>query len=196
MRDMYGFIVILIFLFVGFSLIFTEFDHTVVYGAQLYATYGVLYGNVTDINFNVSQKLFAAVIIFLLNVVLLNLLISIMGDSFDKVQERRVLTDSLTRLELIFEVMTYKRIISKKRELKRAYLMQCARDEAEEDEYNNKNEWEGRINLIKKKLAENREEVRKEIGALEDKIDRNHKEVLRVIEKLFKSQKSNDHEKM
>ena len=94
---MLGFIIIIIFIIIGFSLIFMEFQREQIYGNQLYSTYQVLYGNVADEDFNPSQKVIATIILFALNVILLNLLISIMGDSYDKVQEKRLLTDSLTR---------------------------------------------------------------------------------------------------
>ena len=94
---MYGFVVVLIFIFFGFALIAVEFDQTQIsYGDQLYGTFKILFASYDDGEYNVSQKLFTSLIVFLLNVVLLNLLISIMGDTYDKVQERRILIDSLT----------------------------------------------------------------------------------------------------
>ena len=79
-RDMYGFIVVLIFIFFGFALIAVEFDQTQIsYGDQLYGTFKILFASYDDGEYNVSQKLFTSLIVFLLNVVLLNLLISIMG---------------------------------------------------------------------------------------------------------------------
>src|SRR5688572_15224958 len=115
LADMMGFIIIIALIICGFSLIFLSFarhgesdeDEDNSYGRYLYDAYQVLYGPLGDEGFSFSQKLLMSFILFLLNVVLLNLLISIMGDSYDKVQEKRVLTDSLTRLELIREATAY-----------------------------------------------------------------------------------------
>ena len=152
LRDMYGFIIVLLFIFIGFALISLEFNRgEIEYGDQLYDTFKVLFGQFDDTTFNVSQKLFTALILFILNVVLLNLLISIMGDSYDKVQERRVLTDSLTRLDMILEAMVYLRILNQQKKSKgNGYLIYCEPEEEENEEDATANEWEGRINLIKK----------------------------------------------
>ena len=159
MKDMFGFIIIITFIVIGFALIFLEFQREDVYGRQLYSTYQVLYGNVADDSFNVSQKLFAALILFLLNVVLLNLLISIMGDTYDKVQERRVLTDSTTRLEMILESVVYMRTFQRKEDEKKGYLIYCEPDFSELVEDAEANEWEGKIQLIKKTLKQNEQKI-------------------------------------
>ena len=159
---MYGFIIVLIFIFFGFALIFLEFNRDQDYGDQLYGTYKVLYGDIDDSDKDVSQKLFLSLILFILNVILLNLLISIMGDSYDRVQERRVLTDSLTRLDMILEGIVYRRLLAlrkKDRNANQGHMIYCEPNEADRDEDSQGNEWEGRINLIKKTLRQNDQKV-------------------------------------
>ena len=191
MKDMFGFIIILTFIIIGFALIFLEFQRDDVYGAQLYSTYQVLYGNVSDETFNVSQKLFAALILFLLNVVLLNLLISIMGDSYDKVQERRVLTDSLTRLEMILEAVVYMRIFKRGGVERKGYLIYCEPDVSELDENLESNEWDGRINLIKKALKQNdqkidssRDEMKEKMTSIEERLTLMEQQMRREMEAM------------
>ena len=113
---MAGFIVIIALIITGFSLIFLVFDRKEEYGFYLYEAYNVLYGPVSnDSDFGFSEKLLASGVLFFLNVVLLNLLISIMGGSYDRVLEKRDRTDALTRLEMKQEGMTYMKLFKKKR---------------------------------------------------------------------------------
>ena len=173
MRDMVAFIIVLVFIIIGFALIFLEFQRDDVYGVQLYSTYQVLYGNLPADVSSVSQQLFAALILFLLNVVLLNMLISIMGDSYDKVQERRVLTDSLTRLEMVLESMTYMRIFARGKVEKRGHLIFCEGDVDRQDDNGESNEWEGRINVIKRALKQNdqrTEEIKSEVNSIKEEV--------------------------
>ena len=176
---MYGFVVVLIFIFFGFALIFLEFSEgQTAYGDQLYGTFKILFAGYDDTDYNVSQKLFTSLILFLLNVVLLNLLISIMGDSYDKVQERRVLTDSLTRLDMSLEAMVFLRVVRRGKETEgKGYLIYCEPEEADNEEDSANVEWEGRINVIKKTLKQTDQKVQsltekmdQKMGAMEQKI--------------------------
>ena len=166
---MFAFIVILVFIIIGFALIFLEFARDNVYGVQVYSTYQVLYGNVPEDVTTVSQQLFAALILFLLNVVLLNLLISIMGDSFDKVQERRILTDSLTRLDIVLESMTYMRVFGREEAGTRGYLIFYEGDASGLDDEGENNEWEGWVNVIKKGLRQNDQKI-DEMGSKQNEV--------------------------
>ena len=153
-RDMLGFTIVLIFIFIGFALISVEFDEAATpYGDQLYSTFKILFASYDDSQYNVSQKLFTSLIVFLLNVVLLNLLISIMGSSYEKVQEKITSTDSLTRLDMILEAMIYMRAVKKGKAKEKGYLIYCEAEEIDDD--NMGDEWEDRINLIKKALKTN-----------------------------------------
>lgn len=107
------------------------------------------------------------VIAFLLNVLLLNLLISIMGDSYDKILEKRDKTDALTRLEMMSEAMTYMKVFKWNTKLKRGYLLYCISMDVDEEE-GGQDEWEGRINVMKKLLKQSNEQ-NKELKELTDK---------------------------
>jgi len=97
-----------------------------------------------------SQKLIMAVLAFFLNVVLLNLLISIMGDSYGQVLEMRDRTDALTRLEMISEAVIYKRFFKPSHETKRGFLVYCLPLEWEEDENDQAQELDKNIKALKK----------------------------------------------
>ena len=133
---MTGFITIMAFITIGFSLIFLEFNRSYAsedypeesYPAHLYNTYKLIYADSDDSQYDFSQKLILSFILFLFNVLLLNLLISIMGDSYGSVQDKSVITDSLTRLDLILEALALIRVVNKKNTLERGYLVYCGSD--------------------------------------------------------------------
>ncbi len=190
---MVSFIVIIAMIIFGFSLIFLVFERESEYGIYLYNTYSILYGPLDiddDAKYSVSLKLIMVVIAFLLNVLLLNLLISIMGDSYDKILEKREKTDALTRLEMMSEVMTYMKVFKRNYKTKRGYLLYCLSLDVEEDE-NGQDEWEGRINVMKKLLKKSSEETKdlkdmteKRVKELNQKIEDTHQKVEQKIEKL------------
>ena len=173
----------------GFSIIFLVFERENEYGIYLYNTYSILYGPLDiddDAKYSVSLKLIMVVIAFLLNVLLLNLLISIMGDSYDKILEKRDKTDALTRLEMMSEAMTYMKFLKTNYKSKRGYLVYCLSLDVEEDE-NAPDEWEGRINVMKKLLKQNAEETKdlkerteKMVKDLNKKVDDNQEMLMKI----------------
>ena len=91
-----------------------------------------------------------------------------MGDSYDKVQERRVLTDSLTRLDMSLEAMVFLRAARRGKETEgKGYLIYCEPEEADNEDVSANVEWEGRINAIKKTLKQTDQKMQ----LLADKID-------------------------
>ena len=187
-KDMMAFTTVLVFIFIGFSLILTEFDTTgLQYGDQLYATFKLLFANYDDSDVP-SQKLFTSLIVFLLNVVLLNLLVSIMGDTYDKVQGKRIMTDSLTRLDMIREAMVYMRTLKvfRKSSQDKGYMIYCEpKDTGDDEEAGAEDEWEGRINVIKKMLKKNNQRVY-ELSKVTENISRkedNVEEELKIVRK-------------
>jgi len=169
-KDMLSFVVIIAMIIFGFSIIFLVFERENEYGIYLYNTYSILYGPLDiedDVKYSVSLKIIMVVIAFLLNVLLLNLLISIMGDSYDKILEKRDKTDALTRLEMMSEAMTYMKVFKWNTKLKRGYLLYCISMDVDEEE-GGQDEWEGRINVMKKLLKQSNEQ-NKELKELTDK---------------------------
>jgi len=110
---MRGFIIILMLIIFGFSIIFNIFDRDILYKDHLNYTYGVLYGLPDGEELSDSQIVIVSVISFLLNVVLLNMLISIMGDSYGKVQEAKSKVNALIQLDLSLEAMSIAQLFSK-----------------------------------------------------------------------------------
>jgi gas vesicle protein len=192
-KDMVSFITIIALIIVGFSVIFLVFNREAGYGDYLYEAYNVMYGPV-DIDdgaaWPFSQKLIMAVLAFFLNVVLLNLLISIMGDSYGQVLEMREKTDSLTRLEMISEAAVYRKFLKQKHQTKRGYLVYCLPVELGEDESSQNSELESVIKTMKKLIQKNNEESKKEIQTLKDKVQENNLRLEASMKKEISSMKT------
>jgi len=107
-----------------------------------------------------------------------------MGDSFDKVQERRILTDSQTRLDMILETNILRRQISRRKVEEKGYLIFCEQgDEEEEDPLSN--EWEGRVNVMKKMIKLNA--IRME-AKIDEEINSRKKEFKHLNHQVAKSE--------
>lgn len=184
LKDMTAFIMILVLIILGFTLVFLQLDRDVEYGSVLYGTYGVMYGNYDDGEYSPTQKLFLAFILFLLNVVLLNMLISIMGDSFDRTQENKAMSNSLTRIEMMQDVMVIAQLFQPAKKLDKNFLMICLPAQGE-DEDPVASEWEGRLNMIKKVLRQNEQKITNQFKAefqeIHRKIDTNFEKITEEI---------------
>lgn len=153
--------IIIVFIVVGFALIFMAFNRDDEYGTHIYETYKILYGSFIDDNFGASEKLIVSLILFLFYVLLMNLLISILANSYDFVQEHKVLTDSRTRLEMVLQVLAYRKIFDprKARNCEKGYLIYCLNAIPEEDEEEQNDTFEGRVVMMKKMFQKNDEKI-------------------------------------
>ena len=154
LRDMWGFLIIMFGITIGFSLIFLEFGRQEdnLYLNSLYGTYQIWYGNFDDSEYSPSQKILTAMILFILSVVLLNMLIAIMGNTYDEVQEKTIFTDTSTRLSMCLEAISYLRLF--KRTSSKGYLIFYGPKQDDDNQEELHNEWERRMKMIKKALKQ------------------------------------------
>lgn len=189
-KDMRSFMLIIFLLIIGFSLIFLIFDHSRgenhSYGLYLFNAYTYLYGPSGDDNMtNFSQRVFMCLMAFLLNVLLLNLLISIMDDSYDRMLEKKDTTNSITKLHLISESITFRKIFGIQPKNKKGFLIYCSLvDESVEQENKHDAEWEGKINLIRKWVKYNDHNVEMASEVTEKRITTFEQEMRGNIEAL------------
>ena len=198
---MWAFGLIVLMIILGFAMVFLVFEREGTYLDYFYGSYTLLYGNYDDSTYNPSQKILLSIVLVLLPTVLLNLLVSIMGDSYEKVQEKRASTNALPKIEIVLEALVLMRMLTPSQPEKRGYLIFCGGNQEEEEGEQQNAEWEGRINLIKKLLKSNDAKVERvdqrlnkvegRISGLEDelrdlksKIDDNHYEVIRALKNL------------
>ena len=175
---MLSFIIVIALIIIGFSLVFLVFNREAGYGDYLYEAYNVLYGPLDieeDAAWPFSQKLIMAVLAFFLNVVLLNLLISIMGDSYGQVLEMRDKTDALTRLEMIEEAVIYRKLFQPNYQTRRGHLVRCLPVELEDGD--NENVELGSIIKNVKNIIQQNNELKQE---MKNEISTNRNEILTI----------------
>ena len=187
LKDMWGFCLVIFFIIIGFSLIFLEFDRGTEYKDHLYATYNILYGSSDYSSFSPSQLILLAIILFFLNVVLLNMLITIMGGSFSNVMEQRVLTDSLTKLELIIESMALLRLFKKSNAGEKGYILFCEPKEVEDVDESGDGQLAEKIEALQEMFKGNNSQIEKlgqDMRALEKTMSENYVSMMSAIKAL------------
>ena len=146
-------------------------------------SYGLNFGSYAiPTTFNAEYVIyFGATIV---NVILmLNLLISILGDTFDQFQIEKSIIDYKEKAKLIIEVQKIISLIEKKPELR--YLHVCSSPFSNEDTDN----WEGKILFAEKKTDKNiqllkigQKDIQEEIKDVNRKIKKNSKSIENRIE--------------
>lgn len=111
--DIKSFAFILALVVFGLSLIFSQFDRETTYPTHLFNSYRLLYSDFDLDNFSSPAMIFYFVIVIaFVAIVLLNMLITIMGQTFGAMEEKSVLVTSLDLLQLIKECRLMSRILS------------------------------------------------------------------------------------
>jgi len=84
---MKAFTIVFLFLVLGLSVIFMIFesDETKNFGSEIVTVYRMIYGDFDTGDFSQGQQVYFMIFAFLLSIVLLNMLIAIMGDTFNRV---------------------------------------------------------------------------------------------------------------
>ena len=86
-------------------------DNGLTYGQQLLRTYEVMYGEFDTSSYEAGEIFFFIVITVLLSVIMLNMIIAMMSDTFGRVQSKRVLFESKEKCLLIMEVFSVQRML-------------------------------------------------------------------------------------
>lgn len=157
MSDMLGLLIVLVLITVGFSLVFAEFSTDHDYSNSLLDTYLLLFARYQEEDFSLSEKLILCFLLFVFSIIVINLLISITTDSYNRTQEKKVLTDSLTRLHMIQDALTLKRTfkVQTNANTKNGYLIYCGNSHGDEEDGSMQSAWEGSVNIIKRLHKQN-----------------------------------------
>jgi len=147
-KDMGPFLVILSGAVFIFSVVFFATSDTVDFSDSLLNSYLLAYGEFDTANYSDYQK-FIFVLASIFNaLVLLNMIIAIMGDTYDRVTDMMEIADQKEFATLILETETLLFWIRNKNKLD--YLQECRVEDSREEEDSKK--WHGKINEIKKQI--------------------------------------------
>jgi hypothetical protein len=175
-----SFALIIVFIIFGFTFIFYQIQYKnqkrleesgsvdieeIDIQTALLNTYLIMFGQwETEDYYDVQMPFFIVITIFL-TIILLNLLISIIGDTYQKVQENQISSDNIEKLDVLIESFHIKRIFrrffwcfyrkKKTRDQSYKYLFWVSEKNGEDEDEEG---WEGKLQEINKEL---RKEIRK-----------------------------------
>ena len=209
LKDTRGFASLLFFILVGLSLIFLQFDRNTAYGNHLLNSYLLLFSQFDVTSMNTGMLFFSLIVVALICIVLLNMLITIMGDTFAQMQERVLLVDTKEKLELISETMKMLRVFRRMRlrskimhEENASKYMFCAEPKVEEEEELDeqekgvdKEELQNQLEAFKKEFKRELQEQQKGLAEQQRLIQKDLKEQKKMIEEIFMMLKANNDSK-
>jgi WD40 repeat protein/archaellum component FlaC len=181
LTDISYFVIVISYSTLGFGVLFfistCGLDYSYVWSEAFALNFGN--SNLGEFSLEKSLEYIIYFIATIFNVVLmLNLLISILGDSYDRFQISQVQFDYEVRAELILEVLQVRSAFhSHVGWLEGQFLHVCTSDENLDE---NDENWEGRIKYMDLKWDKNSQGLSKEIGVVKqhvEKIENNVKDV-------------------
>jgi len=153
----------------GSSLIFFQFDDdSTSYGDRLLFVYGLIYASFDTTGFSISQIIYLVVVTVMLSVVLLNLLIAIMTETYESLEVTDDLNDGLERVYMILETVVMTRAFRdltfccrrrKKDKMKlrendfKSYLFFVEKVASRTEKEEKESQWEGKANVMKKMIS-------------------------------------------
>lgn len=187
-KDMVAFLLLLFYSVISFCVLFLALDYTHEKGGfWYYLEYAYLLElgefNMKDLS-TISR--FSFVVSSIIGtIIMLNLLISIMGDTFDRVQEKMTEAGGKILAELILEIETL--MIWRRDTGSKSYFTACVFDSVNE----NNDIWQGKISRLTKKIENSDKLTARKYLLLESQMDGLKKDM-----NEFKHQNSMNHQRI
>jgi len=102
-----SFLFIMVFLIFGFALIFYLFNYEMSFSANLFIIYNLLFANSDPSAYSRPLLIYYVIFTIILSIVLLNMLIAIMGDVYQRVLAQRILAEGREKVSLILEATLF-----------------------------------------------------------------------------------------
>lgn len=188
---MWPFTLVVSFILLSASIIFLGFNRSLEFQDHLFATYNMLYGNFDEDDFtSPSQKALLVLVLFLLGVILLNLLISIIGESHDTFQGNKEFNGQKIQVDMILEFLSLSKTFKLTGTGRNGYLMTCGPRELA-NEANEEAEHTKAIRAVHERMAVLEEEMKKntqavegKVKSVEDDIQKSHDEMMKLLKSL------------
>lgn len=183
-QSILGYLVFFSYFIIGFSIIsyvndlsgvekFTQIQ-------EIYKTYELTLGSFNkNNNYDVAQWTILTLISLILCIIIFNIMISLLGDSFEKVQTDSLSADTQELLEMIFEV---ENMIVMRRDRNNVYYFHFADNYFKDEE----DTWEGRIRVVSKCMERMSLKQRKQMREQADELDKKTKTAVGLERKLDK----------
>ncbi|CDW80622.1 wd-40 repeat protein [Stylonychia lemnae] len=181
-KDMASFSIILVYWIVGFSLMFYLFSFEKEYGREdsfdidasslnfldsLQFTYKLSFGDFDTEEFTVQQWILFIISTFFIPLVLFNLIIAVMGDTYDRVQTSAASVDLKEQAKLVLEVEGLLNFKNKGQQVNLKRLLICHDAELGENAPEQMM-WEGKIKILTKMIQKVDEKVQGSLNMKQD----------------------------
>ncbi len=174
-NDMKAFMCLLVYSSLTFTFLFIAISKDINFPFYLIGIYRLNLGDVADgFDRNIIEFILLTLALLINPIIMLNLLISILGDTFDRVQSTKVIADMKELCDMVIELES---LLYWRRELGgRQYLQSCNSKEYEEV---SEDQWEGKVRELDNKLVSILDKV--------STIDGSNKTIVSKLESLQKS---------
>ncbi|CDW79841.1 serine threonine protein kinase [Stylonychia lemnae] len=184
-KDMASFTIILAYWIIGFSLMFYLFTLQKVYDPMdtfdiensrqlivdsLQFTYRLSFGDFDTSEFSLQEWVLFIISSFFIPLVLFNLIIAVMGDTYDRVQTSALSVDLKEQAKLVMEVEGLFRIKEKPNCIKLQRLLICHNAEIGEDS-SEQFQWEGKIKTLSKNIQKIDDKIQGTLNMKQDILD-------------------------
>jgi Ion transport protein len=178
-----GFSLVIILIIFGFTIAFLELSQSRNFSSQFLSVYSLIYANFSFDSYSTSQINLAVGFTIMLSIVLLNLMIAIMGDTYGKVQAKHTLTEGIEKLSLIMEAMIMKRPFARLfhkwfgyeyQSDEKTYLYFAEIEEntnIEDDDDDDGVDWEAKINHICLSINQSTQGISDDVKRIERKLE-------------------------
>lgn len=187
-RRLSGFFIILALIIFGFGIVFFEFNRSTPFPLHLVESYNALFGNSNTTYDSVSKNVLSISVAGVLNVYLLNMLVTVIGDSLHAIQDVSILTDSKERIDLIMESTLVKRVLWRKKpiDFKKKCIVFCEQtgfnENDEVDELKSRIvELQDKIGRIEERFGNDMARFEEHMFRMEEKIDETLNKKLELI---------------
>lgn len=173
-KDMVAFLLLLFYSVISFCVLFLALDYTHEKGGFWYYleySYLLELGEFNVKNLSTVNRFSFVISSIIGTIIMLNLLISIMGDTFDRVQEKMTEAGGKILAELILEIetlMIWRRNIGSK-----SYFTACVFDSVNE----NNDIWEGKISRLTRKIENSDKLTARKYSLLENQMNELKKDI-------------------
>lgn len=183
-KDMLPFFAILISANAGFGLLMHQLNPETSIMNALKDTYRIAYQDFDTQGYDNMEWIWFLLISIINPLIMLNLLIAIMGDTYDRVKERQNVADIQELLNMILETESY--LIWKKSASNKSYLQVCYGSDDQNKE--NSQTWQGKIKAINNQI--------KSVNANLETLNLQFENLNKSLTKFFKDDSEAKYEKL
>lgn len=199
--DIRGFLVLLSYSTLAFCFLFIVLGsnseeagdaegNPITFSSYLMVSYNLVLGSFETKEYNIVEYFCLTVALLINPIIMLNLLISIIGDTYDRVQSDNLSANMKELLDMILEVENM--LFVRRNQNKKMFFQECSEYEKEDEEGG----WEGKLRAIEKSIeviesknSENYDSIVKKMKTQDKFIEVQTEKIDMIMKKMFQREK-------